>query len=293
MDVRITKQNGESTLLSEISVVTRDFIVSSIELIPSYGSVEGRSGTVDYGASYGTRTITVPFYLEATGSHDYHLIRDRFFGLVNDLESCYIEELRRTEFETGTNELVGGKRYLVRINNVIDLDQQFKFGFGEIEFVTTELPFAESAETTLFIEENGVNAGDGWWGFGMGLLADAESRKYRHNVVEEKRFRIYNASNVDVHPFEQDLKITISNVVGSSSMFQVTNHTNSSRFRITEEVSNSDTYIYEGPNVTRNGFEALRRTRRDFIYLSPGWNELQMYYADSATVEFDFRYYYK
>lgn len=293
MDVRISKQNGSTTLLSDINVVAQDFNVSSIELIPSYGSVEGRSGTVDYGATYGSRTITVPFYLEANGSHDYSLIRDRFFGLVTDLESFYIEELRYNEFETGVNELVGGKRYLVRLNNVIDLDQQFKFGFGEMEFVTTELPFAESVETTAFIDENGLDASDARWGFGMGLLPDESSWVYTHNATAGTTFRVYNAGDVDVHPFEQDLKMTISNVQGSDEMFQITNHTNSSRARVEVPVKTSDSIVYDGPTITRNSLAFLRDTRRDFVELSPGWNTFQIYYCDSARISFDFRFYYK
>lgn len=293
MDVRITKQNGSTTLLSSINVVAQDFNVSSIELLPSYGSVEGRSGTVDYGASYGSRTITVPFYLEANGSHDYALIRDRLFGLVTDLESFYIEELRYNEFESGANELVGGKRYLVRLNNVIDIDQQFKFGFGEMEFITTELPFAESVETTAFIDENGLDASDARWGFGMGLLPDEASWVYTHNATAGTSFRVYNASNVNVHPFEQDLRMTISNVQGSDEIFQITNMTNGSRTRVTVPVNPNDTIIYEGANVYRNDLAFLRNTNRMFVELSPGWNVFNIYYCDSARISFDFRFYYK
>ena len=157
MDVEITKKNGESFRLSEYDIQAQDFNVSSIELMPTYGSIEGRSGAVDYGADYGSRTISVPFYLRAYDMHDYPLLRDELFSLVTTKESFYIRELRRpsefTPCDDGYDDrYVGGKRYLVRLSNVIDLDQQRTYGFGEMVFETTELPFAESIGTSADID---------------------------------------------------------------------------------------------------------------------------------------------
>src|SRR5699024_413517 len=50
------------------------------------------------------------------------------------------------------NKYIGGKRYKVRIANVIELDQSLTFGEGELEFETTELPFAESIGTSSDID---------------------------------------------------------------------------------------------------------------------------------------------
>src|SRR5699024_736278 len=158
MDVEITKKNGETFRLSEYDVQAQDFNVSSIELMPTYGSIEGRSGTVDYGADYGGRTISVPFYLRAYDMHDYPLLRDELFSLVTTKESFYIRELRRpyefTPCDDGYDDrYVGGKRDLVRLSNVIDLDQQRTYGFGEMVFETTDLPFAESIGTSADIDD--------------------------------------------------------------------------------------------------------------------------------------------
>ena len=82
MDVEITKLNGESFRLSEKDIQAQDFIVSSIEILPSYGTIEGRNGLVDYGADYGSRTISIPFYLRAYDMPDYPLLRDELFSMV-------------------------------------------------------------------------------------------------------------------------------------------------------------------------------------------------------------------
>src|SRR5699024_4736607 len=98
-----------------------------------------------------------PFYLRAYDMHDYPLLRDKLFSLVTTKESFYIRELRRpSEFTTCDggydDRYVGGKRYLVRLSNVIELDQQRTYGFCEMVFDTTELPFAESIGTSADID---------------------------------------------------------------------------------------------------------------------------------------------
>ena len=458
MDVEITKKNGKTFRLSEYDIQAQDFNVSSIELLPTYGSIEGRSGTVDYGADYGSRTISVPFYLHAYDMHDYPLLRDELFSLVATKESFYIRELRRpSEFTTCDDgyddRYVGGKRYLVRLSNVIDLDQQRTYGFGEMVFETTELPFAESIGTSADIDGanlipyadlsnannysqwtaigdtsftssspvkyegynkeflrvsvpsaevgsnrrvrtgyniklingrnyelsfiavssdwldtdfnytgiltlsgsfaqrvnlnrtkvgdvdvdgfikpvykyyadythnsesgdsyslmigtkqtnesgayfllaepsirplGGINSNDELWGFGMGLIADDDSLIYTHTGTE---FKIFNPG-IEVHPFEQDLVIEISDVVGSTSYLQLENLTTGDVFRVTEAVNGNQLIKLDGPNITSNGLQYLRKTNRKYITLAPGWNNFRITGATSAKVSFDTRFYY-
>src|SRR5690625_4196991 len=132
MDVEITKMDGEQSKLSDIGVEVRDFIVSAIDILPSYSAIEGRSGHVNKGAEYGARTITVPFYFKSHDLHGVALDRDELFALVTDTEPFYVREMRRLEMhpgmicedETDTREFkahdydnffVGGKRYKVRL----------------------------------------------------------------------------------------------------------------------------------------------------------------------------------
>src|SRR5690625_533110 len=288
MDVEITKKNGESFKLSEYDIQAQDFNVSSIELMPTYGSIEGRSGAVDYGADYGSRTISVPFYLRAYDMLDYPLLRDDLFAMIASRESFYTRELRRpTEFTTCDDgyddEYVGGKRYLVRLSNVIDLDQQRTYGFGEMVFETTELPFAESIGTTADIDKHGLLYSQELWSYGMGLSYDEETHKYTHNT---NTFRIYNAGNVEVHPFEQDLKITIAN---ATKGYKLTNTTTGDVFEYTG--ATGGTIELNGANVTVNSLQAFRDTNKRYISLAPGWNTFTQ--SQNKKVAFNFRYYYK
>src|SRR5690625_1561051 len=209
MDVEITKANESSYRLGDHDVVVRDFAVSSIEMRPAYSGVDGRHGRLDMGATYGSRTIRIPFYIDAFDMPDVALLRDKLFGLVSDVESFYIREMRRPKYapmhvcddgesDEYADKYVGGKRYNVRLtSSPFDIEQMFTYGFGELVFETTDLPFSESIGTTADIDSNGVNADDELWGFGMGLTSDFreddDPLKYTIHAKEGEYFRIFNA----------------------------------------------------------------------------------------------------
>ncbi len=290
MDVEITKQDGKTTRLSDIGITVQDFVVSSISVEGIYSEIEGRSGLLDYGAVMGSRTITVPFYYKAADLHDVPLLRDELYSLIISSKSFYIRELRRDIYQTGENKYIGGKRYLVRITGEFDIEQTFKYGFGEMVFETTELPFAESIGTTQDIGGDGLLHSDELWGYGMGLMYGEELQSYTH---ESDNFYIYNAGNVGIHPFEQHLTIDISDVEGSVNGFELINKTTGDVFRVNEQVNSDARILLEGPNITRNGLQYLRKTNRKYITLAPGLNEFNIGKASKARVKFDFRFYYK
>ncbi len=300
MDVEITKMSGDSFRLSEHDVTVRDFNVSSVPVSGIYGTVEGRSGTVDYGADFGQRPISVPFFMKANVFADYPLLRDELFSLMVSREPFYIREMRRETYgsingcgsDDDGDRFVGGKRYKVRISGSFIIDQQFRYGFGELSFETVESPFAESIGTTQDIQQNGISANDEFWGFGMGLLSDDSSHIYTHTIHQGETISIYNAGNVSIHPFDQELKIEITNVYRSRQFFELNNQTNGSTFRVTEPVASSSEIIYDGPNIRIDGLEGLRRTNRKYIQLNPGWNVFSIDGAESADIAFDFPFYY-
>lgn len=300
MDVEITKMDGTKTKLSEIGVEVRDFIVSSIEMRPIYSMIEGRSGHVNMGADYGARTITVPLYFKAGDLHGVALSRDELFGLVTEAEPFYVREMRRLKEHPGficddpsdervykvndyDNLFVGGKRYKVRLASSFDIEQVYRYGFGELVFETTDLPFAESIGTTADIDREGINAVQARWGYGMGLTSDDESLRYTHSTTA---FKIYNAGNVAVNPFEHDLKIMIE---GVSSGYELENLTTGDVFKITESMSGN--LVIDGATVTNNGLQAFRKTNRRYITLAPGWNYIRQNRAIKTA--WDFRFYYK
>jgi phage-related protein len=282
MDVEFTTKSGETWRLSDYGVKVLDFLVESPPVQAEYGVVEGRHGAVDYGATYGQRTISIPFILSARDSGDYPLARDDLFGLAAQTEPFYVREIRSLH--------AGTKRYHVRLRESFDMEQVRVHGSGDLLLETVDIPFAESIGTTQDIQENGIDAAAELWGFGMGLIDDPASHIYTH---EGDSFKIYNAGNQQVHPFFQYLKIVITNVKGSDNFFELRNVTNNTRFRTTEAVKDTQTIEIVGPQVTSDGLSYFRKTTHEFIELEPGWNEFEIDGALSAKVSFDFRFYYK
>lgn len=276
----IQRKDGTMYDLLDAGIRTRDVLISSPTPIHHFEEVEGVNGVIDYGTTYGPREITCYYRAQSSDITDFSLLRDEIFTLFRTEESFYLIEKRER-----------GKRWLVKVANPFAIPQRNVYGDFEVEFIGIK-GVSESIGTTQDIERNGISSDDEIWGFGMGLIVDEEALKYTHKAEVGKTFSVYNAGNVTVHPFYCDLKMTIRNVQGSTDMFQITNLTNGSRARINVPVKPTDTIVYDGPNVTRNGLAFLRDTRKDFIELSPGWNNFQIYYCESATIEFDFRFYY-
>ncbi|EJS72897.1 phage tail domain-containing protein [Bacillus cereus] len=279
---RIQYENG-----SIIDMYQKDWWVESFQILSSSsdyktGKIEGRDGLIPYGSTRNTRKINIAIQIEGANASHFDLIRDEVFSVFRSGEELRIRR-----------DLQQGKELVCFVENEIEIDYQtLEDGWFAVELIMFE-PFIRSIGTTADIHRDGINANKSIWGFGMGLIAVDESLIYKHNAVAGKKFRIFNAGNAPVHhPFQQKLKITISNVVGSTEQFQITNATNLSKARINIPLSSSDVVIYDGPNVSRNGLEFLRNTRKDFIELSQGWNTIEIYYCQSATIEFDFPFYY-
>lgn len=286
---------GESYLLSDYDIHVQDFDVGSIPVEGHYEQLDGSHKQINYGAVYGQREITVPFYIKAYDMADYPLLRDKLFELTVTSDPVYLRELRRVNEVTTVqtdegDKYVGGKQYKVRVTGNYELDQERIYGFGEITFETVELPFAESIGTTQDIENNGLRYSDELWSYGMGLQYGEETHKYTH---EGSSFSIYNAGNVPIHPFEQELKITISNAQGSTKGLVLENKTNGTKFEVEEEVSSESKIVLDGANITRNKSQYLRKTNKQFIELEVGWNDFEIIKATSAKVEFDFKFNYK
>lgn len=260
-----------------------DIFISSIGKERETERTEGNNRKIDYGATYRDREpIELKMLLMARDTRDYRLLRDAVYAMFDRV--AYASE----EYERG-------KRYRVSVDEPFipeRIPNTQRYANVTINCSMPGLPFAESIGTSMDIDRNGINFNDELWGFGMGLKMDDASHRYTINAVEGESFQIYNAGNVLVHPFEQDLKISFRNVSGSTEQLRLFNQTNGSFVHVTEAVDDSDEIIFDGPNVTKNDTAYLRNTRRTFISLAPGWNRLQLYHCNSATIEFDFRFYY-
>jgi len=230
------------------------------------------------GSEVEQKNIDVTIEILAYDYLDYPLLRDYLYGIFKFGRPFYVVDNRQP-----------GKRHKVILeSDFIPTKHNPTNGTATIPLTTVDIHYAESIKTTADIDKNGLRYGDGW-SYGMGLLYDDESHKYTHTGTS---FKVYNAGDVPIHPFEQDLKITIDDVVGSSEYLQLENTTNGSTFRVTEGVKSNQTIVLDGANITSNGTQYLRKTNRQFIELAPGWNEFKIMGALSARVAFDHPFYY-
>ncbi|GGP16221.1 phage tail family protein [Oceanobacillus neutriphilus] len=277
----IQRHNGEIINLDDAGIRTRDFIISAPTYNHQFGEAEGGLGVIDYGSSIGPRDINVYFRATSYDIEDFSLLRDEIFHIFRNEESFYLIEHREP-----------GKRWLVKVQDAYSVPQRNVFGNFEIRFIGLK-GVAESIGTTQDIQKAGISADSELWGFGMGIEAIDESLIYTHNVAIGQNFKVFNAGNVPIHPFEQELNITISEVEGSGSYFQLKNETTNNIFRINQAVSNGQVIVLDGPNITSNWVQFLRNTNKEFIELAPGWNKFNITGAISAKIEFDFPFYYK
>ena len=301
MDVEIVKQNGQSFRLSDYGVV-QDFVVHSIDRSVVRDPIDGRSGLQDYGVEIGDRTIEVPMIFKAADLHDYAHLRDELYGLLDDSEPFYIREMRRPKalqydfvdfgrkpkWESQTdNEYVNGKQYKVRLNSSLTPEQRSLSGEVSIEFVTSDIPYAESIYTTLELHDSGYSATSEKYGLVDNI--DDEKVKYRFT---ENDFTVYNAGNVTVEPESAFLEISVRNAV-------ITNHLKIKNLTTNEEIIISDGFgqarHYEifGMTIRRAGTNIFRDTNRRFISLAPGENEFEITGAGFDSVWVNFKYYYK
>lgn len=244
-------------------------------------SVEGRNGSINYGFTYSDYDMNGEFFLRARDLEDATLLRDELYALLDMGEFIYVVEDNQP-----------GKRNKVQVvakHTPTEVEDTGIFYESIIGMMTYDLPFAESIGTTQDIQNNGITSENGLWSFGMGLIDD-DSLIYTHETTS---FQIYNAGDVVVHPFEQELKIIISNVIGATQYLELENLTNGSLFRVNEPVTYGQTIVLDGPNITRNSLAFFRSTNRKFISLEPGWNDFIIRGASRAKTEFDFRFYYK
>ncbi|OFI49520.1 hypothetical protein BG261_02775 [Floricoccus tropicus] len=290
MDALITSKKGQFKL-SDINISAIDFIISSINKKNYFQELEGRSGRIDFGSDSSYRTIRIPFYSKSKYLYDARMVRDELFSMIDEDEELLIQEISNYSL---VDESISPKQYIVRLADNFELKQNLNVLQGELKFETTETPYAKSSLTTQQLQLQGILASDSSWAWGMGLeTVDDTELIYTHNAESTATFKVFNAGNVEVHPFESMLNITIKKVAGSTTRFKLKNLTTDSKITINKPVANTDVWRYEGANVTRNKLAALKDTAKDFIFLKPGWNTFQIYDCTSASIEFDFKFLYR
>lgn len=266
----VQRLDGKVYKLEEIGIITRDFNPSSPSPKHTTEEVDGRHGSIDLGTVYEPRKINCSFYLKAFDMWDYVLLRDEVFKIFDSRKPFYIIDQRNP-----------GKRWFVKCNSSYDIDQQRIYGFFEIEFITVNLPFAESIGTTLspFTFDSNL------WQIGQGLVG--EDFKYIHDTPF---FDIYNAGDIEIDPKSMPLAIK---VYGASSNLSIINETTGDRWDYLGTSTASDVIQLNGVRSLKNGTSIFGNTNYKLIKIAPGLNNFAVIGGTgSLIIEFNFRFYY-
>ncbi|MCH8665665.1 hypothetical protein HMPREF2693_00140 [Staphylococcus sp. HMSC068D08] len=317
MDVLIQKFDGESFTLGSAGIIVHDFNVSGLELETEYEQIDGLHGRFDMGGVYRKRTVSVPISFIAGELSDFPLHRDKLFNIVTDLDGFYIREMRRpkrlqyefrdttsdsgglildennkeTSFDTPqtANEMSSGKRYKVRLANVISLSQSNHKGEAELEFETIELPFAESVNTTLSLHNNKNYQNSKDWSHGMGLISNSEAYNYVFDAVNTLSF--YYPGNIPNDQSNMD-KIIKFEFKKDSKGFSFTIN---DILVIIEDVDfkAGETLIFDGQNILNNNLSILQSSNYTQPEIKTGWNKIEIKNNAVVKTTVDARCYYK
>src|SRR5699024_8449640 len=109
--------------LLDAGIRTRNVLISSSTPIHHFEEVEGGNGVIDYGTTYGPREITCYYRAQSSSITGFSLLRDEIFNLFRTEESFYLIEKRKR-----------GRRWFVKVVNVIAMMQKKDYGDFEVEF---------------------------------------------------------------------------------------------------------------------------------------------------------------
>ncbi|REI04073.1 phage tail family protein [Staphylococcus felis] len=312
MDIELKKKGDTSFSLSDYGIIVNDIVVESIETEDKYKQTDGLHGRFLVQSTYLKRQINVTCFFVANKHNTYHKQRDLLYSLVNDTEPFYLREKRRIEelsyrFRDTTsddyqeidsngffksdnpnneNYHVSGKRYLVKLANVIQPKQSRLKGNIELVFETTSLPFAESIGRSTDLEKaKNLDL----WSSDMNIpFNENYKRNYTFEYLEKGQF--YYHGNVTINQFNMDsiVEITLGEDTKDFSWFM----TGSSTMRIKgANLKAGDIIKYDGLRVFRNGVVILNYSNKENPVIVPGFNNFE-FNQQVRKVVFDHKFYF-
>jgi hypothetical protein len=234
------------------------------------------NGSVELGKATESRLISTRFLYESADLLDYKLLRNELFSIFNPLNDLWIVD----EQVPGIMWKVDVESYSTnRINGTV----------AEVSMVLkSPKTYAQSIGTSLdaFTYEAGL------WSYGMGLQQDASTQDYKHSATS---FLIYNPSNVQVDPREDELKISLVSSTATGTDITIRNNATGDEWRYQGTFAAGDTLTIDGVRSLRNGGNVVGNTSPGFglISLATGYNDFTITGISGAfeiTFEFPFLY---
>ncbi len=254
-----------------------DFSVSNIKKERIEESIDGIPGNVDYGFNYSSRSLTLNFYTEHFhGEHDYRLLRNELYALLDSHEYLYISEnsLPSRILRITIDDEITPERYGTWYSQV------------EVPARISGLPFWRTKYTTQDIQTSGYTAIVDKYGTADNIHIDHTQYTYKTN-----EFTIYNSGNVTIDPRHMELSIKLR-YVNSPGNFTIENLTTGEKFVYKSAINNNHLTI-DGIKVNVGVYNRLRDSNRQFISLVKGVNKIKIYNGTFEEIKFDSPFYFK
>ncbi|MFJ7665604.1 phage tail domain-containing protein [Lysinibacillus sp. NPDC097195] len=302
MDTKLVKSSGLEIILSDERFITKDIVVSPIEIKRDVADVERRAGAVNELIKHGTRRIQLHLMFVAKDHSDFETLQDRAFDLFTDLEPYYLYKAiptkqstmyefelpgkdwgKELDFKPSEVAFLHGKRYFVINSDMTQIEQKGLTGLFTVEIETYLLPYGESAATLKELKLWDANK----WEWNQGLTWD-EDLQYKFTTND---FTVKNLGNVKIDPRESELKITVK--ATATSYFEIKNVSTGEVFRFNGTLTATDTLVLNGIHTYKNGANAILNTNKKLLTVAPGNNVFSVSGGTIQSIEFDFRFLYK
>jgi phage-related protein len=273
LDLIIGTISGEQYALSEFRVKVMDFVIEAPEPKHTQIKRDGYNGFIDAGTTFGGRTMRGVFYFDGYDVYDYRLRRNLIYRIFDSAEPFYLTESHLPD-----------RRWLVKVASKYEVEQRYKHGFFEVEFVSPS-PYAES----IGLPSDDFTF-DGTWEFGMGI--PFEDFSYEHTT---RSFSIWNLGDVmvDTRNYVDYMAPLTIQYVGASNGLTITNRTTGDVWKYFGTSASGDVITLEGGRSRKNGVSIYGQTNRARMRLAPGENEFQITGASGEfRALFDFRFLY-
>ena len=250
-----------------------DLTISSPDPQANFINRNGTDGSQQGGPIlFGSRTATANFYLETNDTIDFKAKAHDIWQMV------YGRELLRLRESDEPGICVYGVAKSFEFSHLSYLDKKFALQF--------ELPSAyrysvlRSKDYPLSVDQHADS-------LNIGMNLPMEQLNY---TVSGNSFRIYNPSDFDIQPYEQNHDLNI--IFRGRGQPTLTNEDTGDVFSYNKKITDTDSLVLNGVHPTLNGKPCEIDTNHGNIDLvRKSWNNFTLA-GFSGTVTFDFPFLY-
>lgn len=132
-----------------------------------------------------------------------------------------------------------------------------------------------------------INENDNW-SYGMNI---PNGKQLQYHFTNTNKFTVYNPSDIDINPYLQNDKLSIS-VKFTGDNITIKNTTNGSTWSYNKSGNGSDTLLINGVTSSLNGNPCSKDTNFGHIQLDKGDNNFEITGANTSDIVFSFPFVY-